>query len=358
MGRGSETAGLSRAADWHPARPAGRGLGGKLTLSAAAPLIALIFLVALFVASAPGSGGEPRGCTRGAGSANGVPADYLPWLERAAIRYRLGPRGFAIVAAIHYVESDFGRSPLPGVAPGTQNSVGAEGPGQFLVSSWEAFGVDANGDGVRDPYSIPDSVFATANLLHTDGAPGDWRGAIFDYNHAWWYVEEVLEKAAQIGAGGALVCETAPRAPFGQLPPRSAARVRAAAGWIESRQIHYCWGGGHAAKPGPSRGSYCWSASGEQVLRAPEAGLDCSGAVRWLLVLSGYPDPGPLVSNELGAHYPAGRGRSVTIWSNVDHVWAEIGGRDWGTATSNFAHGPGFGAQSVAGFTPSHPPGL
>ncbi len=338
-------------------RLAGRGLGAKFAIAAAAPLLGLIFIAGLFVASAPGSESAAQECRVGGGSARGVPAGYVPWLEKAARKYELGPRGFSIVAAIHYVESDFGRSPLPGVAPGTQNSVGAEGPGQFLVSSWEEFGVDANGDGVKDPYSIPDSIFATANLLHADGAPGDWRGAIFAYNHAWWYVEEVLEKAAKIGAGAELICE-APAAPFGELAPRSLARVQAAARWIESRRIHYCWGGGHAAQPGPSGGSYCWSASGQQVFGAPEKGLDCSGAVRWLLVLSGYPDPGALVSNELGAHYPSGPGSSVTIWANVDHVWAQIEGRDWGTATSNFAHGPGFGPQSSAGFFPSHPPGL
>jgi hypothetical protein len=340
------------------ARLAGRGVGAKLGLAAAAPLLGLIFVVGLFVASAPGSDSGSQGCTLTKGSSRGVPANYVPWLEQAAAKYQLGPRGFSIVAAIHYVESDFGRSSLPGVAPGTQNSAGAEGPGQFLVSSWEAFGVDADGDGVKDPYSIPDAVFATANLLHADGAPRDWRGAIFDYNHAWWYVQEVLAKAAKIGAGGELVCEAAPATPFGELPARSLARVQAAAGWIESRQIHYCWGGGHGTQPGPSHGSYCWNAAGEQVFGAPEAGLDCSGAVRWLLVLSGYPDPGALVSNELGGHYPSGPGRSVTIWSNVDHVWAEIDGRDWGTATSNFAHGPGFGSQSSAGFAASHPPAL
>ena len=60
----------------------------------------------------------------------------------------------------------------------------------------------------------------------------------------------------------------------------------------------------------------------------------------------------------LGAAYPSGPGKAVTIWSNVDHVWLEINGRDWGTATSNFAHGPGFGPQSTAGFVASHPPGL
>jgi hypothetical protein len=337
---------------------AGRRLGAKVGLAAAAPLLGLLFVVGLFVASAPGSDSGSQGCTLTKGSANGVPANYLPWLEKAAAKYQLGPRGFSVVAAIHYVESDFGRSPLPGVAPGTQNFAGAEGPGQFLVPSWEAYGVDADGDGKKDVYSVPDSVFGTANLLHAAGAPGNWAGAIFSYNHADWYVEEVEAKAEKIGSGGELVCETAPTAPFGELPGRSLARLKAAASWIESRHIHYCWGGGHASNPGPSRGSYCWNAKGEQIFGATEAGLDCSGAVRWLLVLSGYPDPGPLISNELGAHYPSGPGTAATIWANVDHVWIEIDGRDWGTATSNLAHGPGFGSQSSAGFSPSHPQGL
>ena len=76
--------------------------------------------------------------------------------------------------------------------------MGAEGPGQFLESSWASYGVDANGDGLKDPYSIPDSVFATARLLHADGAPADWPDAIYDYNHAWWYVHKVLAKAASL----------------------------------------------------------------------------------------------------------------------------------------------------------------
>ena len=339
------------------ARLAARGLATKLVLASALPLLGLLFVVGLFAASAPGSAGGSQSCSLSNGSSKGIPADYVPWLLRAAAKYQLGSRGFAIVAAIHYIESDFGRSPLPGVAPGTQNSTGAEGPGQFLVPSWEAFGVDADGDGVKDPYSIPDSVFATANLLHADGAPADWRGAIFDYNHAEWYVEEVLEKAASFGT--LVLCEaSAASEPFGALPPRSPERVRAAARWIESSRIHYCWGGGHAPKPGPSQGSYCWSANGRQVFGAPEAGLDCSGAVRWLLVLSGYPDPGALVSNELGAAYASGPGAHFTIWANVDHVFVTIEGRDWGTSETNFAHGPGYAEESHEGFLPSHPPGL
>jgi hypothetical protein len=327
----------------------------RLTAIAAASVLGLLAFVGLFAVSSPPDPQTTAVSCDGGGSHGRVPADYFPWLPEAAAKYDLGPRGASIVAAIHYVESDWDRSPLPGVAPGTQNYMGAEGPGQFLVSSWAAYGVDANGDGVKDAYSIPDSVFATARLLHADGAPADWPGAIFDYNHAWWYVHEVLGKAASLHLTSTctVVDDT-----LGPEPSGGLARLEYVAKWIESRRIHYCWGGGHAAEPGPSPGSYCWSATGEQVFGASEDGLDCSGAVRWLLVLSGYPDPGPLVSNELGAHYPSGPGRQVTIWSDVDHVWIELDGRDWGTADSNFAHGPGYGPQVTEGFVPSHPPGL
>jgi hypothetical protein len=331
--------------------------GWKVGLILGLLVVVFICFAGLFMAAggtASGSGGG-LACQPPAVEAKGIPANYRPWLPRAAAKYRLGPRGVFIVAAIHYVESDFGRSTLPGVHSGT-NFAGAEGPGQFLVSSWQAYGVDGDGDGVADPYSVPDSIFATANLLHAAGAPGDWHGAIFTYNHAEWYVQEVLEKANALAseagpAAAPAVCSALSSGALGQLPSGALARVEYVAKWIESRRIHYCWGGGHGSKPGPSEGTGEFCPPGTK-------GLDCSGSVRWLLVLSGYPDPGGLVSNELGAHYPSGPGRFVTIWSNVDHVWLEIRGRDWGTATANFAHGPAFGTQSTAGFVASHPPGL
>ena len=322
--------------------------GWKIALVAVAMLLPLVLFAGLFLSSSSSAGAAPSCAVEG--KAGSIPANYVPWLEQAATKYKLGPQGFAIVAAIHYVESNFGRSTLPGVAPGTQNSAGAEGPGQFLVPSWETYGQDADGDGVKDVYSIPDSIFATANYLHASGAPGDWHSAIFAYNHADWYVEEVLETARGFGAQVHEVCASGEGA-LGELPTETLARVEYVAKWMESKRIHYCWGGGHGPKPGPSPGSGEFCGPGVK-------GLDCSGSVRWLLVLVGYPDPGGLVSNELGAHYPSGPGRAVTIWSNVDHVWLEINGRDWGTATSNFAHGPGFGPQSTAGFLASHPAGL
>lgn len=330
--------------------------GLKIGLAAAAALLSLLLFSCLFVAAGSSAldGGGSLCTVRGQGEGE-IPAAYVPWLEKAAARYGLGPRGFSIVAAIHKIESDFGRSTLLGVHSGT-NPAGAAGPGQFLSSTWALYGVDATGRGRPDIYSVPDSVFATANLLHANGAPGDWRAAIFAYNHAAWYVEAVLQSAASFSAQE--VCRPASSTPLGELPSGRLARISYVARWIEAQRIHYCWGGGHAAAPGPSTGSYCWSAGARQVFGSGEKGLDCSGAVRWLLVLSGYRDPGPIVSRDFARTYPGGRGRHVTIWSNVDHVFIEIDGRDWGTASSNFAHGPGFGVQSNAGFAPSHPPGL
>jgi hypothetical protein len=332
-----------------------RSVAAKAGTAVAATVLCLLAFVGLFAASAPPSPEATSINCATSGGRGGGPAAYIPWLTEAAAHYRLGPRGARVIAAIHYVESDWDQSTLPGVAPGTHNHMGAEGPGQFLVSSWAAYGVDADGDGRKDAYSVPDSVFATARLLRADGAPRDWPGAIYDYNHAWWYVRKVLAKAAslRLTATCTLVAD-----PLGKTSARTLARLERAALWIESRRLHYCWGGGHGPDPGPSSGTYCWDSHDGQVFGASEDGLDCSGAVRWLLVLSGFPDPGPIGSGDFHAHYIDGLGRALTIWSNADHVFVTIAGRDWGTSESNFAHGPGYADHSKAWFSPSHPPGL
>jgi len=177
-------------------RALGAAIGWKVGLAVLAALLSLLFFLGLFVsASIPTAAGARQVCAVRGALDKEIPANYLPWLARATAKYELGPRGFSILAAVHKIESDFGRSPLPGVAPGTKNSAGAMGPGQFLEESWPPFGVDADGDGDKDPYSVPDSVFATANVLHTEGAPANWHDAIFAYNHAEWYVNDVLAQA-------------------------------------------------------------------------------------------------------------------------------------------------------------------
>ncbi|HXR60701.1 MAG TPA: lytic transglycosylase domain-containing protein, partial [Solirubrobacterales bacterium] len=61
--------------------------------------------------------------------------------------------------------------------------------------TWAMYGVDANGDGVKDPNNPEDAIFAAARYLSAAGMPGDVWGAIFAYNHADWYVEDVLANA-------------------------------------------------------------------------------------------------------------------------------------------------------------------
>jgi hypothetical protein len=73
---------------------------------------------------------------------------------------------------------------------------------QFMPETWAGYGVDANGDGVADPYDPEDAIFAAANYLRASGAPGDWYNAIFAYNHADWYVADVLADAQCFGRLG------------------------------------------------------------------------------------------------------------------------------------------------------------
>ncbi len=128
-------------------------------------------------------------------AAQGVPPVLIPIYERAAATYGLGPQGAAVLASINGIESAFGTNMGP-------SSAGAVGWMQFLPSTWETWGVDANGDGVRDPYNPEDAIFAAARYLNAAGMPADTYGAIFAYNHADWYVAEVLSNAACYGSLG------------------------------------------------------------------------------------------------------------------------------------------------------------
>ena len=70
---------------------------------------------------------------------------------------------------------------------------------QFLPSSWETYGLDANGDGRKDPYNPVDAICAAAHYLKVAGGTQDLYGAILAYNHADWYVQEVLLYARAYG---------------------------------------------------------------------------------------------------------------------------------------------------------------
>jgi membrane-bound lytic murein transglycosylase B len=128
---------------------------------------------------------------------SGVPAILVPIYQRAATAYGLGPQGASVLAAINGIETAFGTNL-------NVSSAGAVGWMQFMPETWAGYGVDANGDGVADPYSPEDAIFAAASYLRAAGAPTDWYSAVLAYNHADWYVAEVLANAqcyGQLGGG-------------------------------------------------------------------------------------------------------------------------------------------------------------
>lgn len=98
-----------------------------------------------------------------------------------------------VLAAITKIESAFGCNMGP-------SSAGAVGWTQFIPSTWERWGTDADGDGRADPHNSVDAVFSTARYLRVTGAPEDYKKAIFAYNHADWYVRDVLETAETFGS--------------------------------------------------------------------------------------------------------------------------------------------------------------
>jgi murein DD-endopeptidase MepM/ murein hydrolase activator NlpD len=99
-----------------------------------------------------------------------------------------------VLAAINKIESNFGRNMGP-------SSAGAVGWMQFMPSTWMRWGMDADGDGVANPWDPEDAVFSAARYLAAAGARDDLSRAIFAYNHADWYVRNVLDLAATFDSG-------------------------------------------------------------------------------------------------------------------------------------------------------------
>ncbi len=112
---------------------------------------------------------------RSAGSAYGIPWEVL--------------------AAINKIESNFGRNMGP-------SSAGAVGWMQFMPDTWLRWGTDGDGDGIADPWDAQDGVYSAARYLAAAGGSVDLRRSVFAYNHAEWYVDDVLELAAVFGQGG------------------------------------------------------------------------------------------------------------------------------------------------------------
>ncbi|MFL5951723.1 MAG: lytic murein transglycosylase [Gaiellaceae bacterium] len=136
--------------------------------------------------------------------------------ERAGTAYGVP---WNVLAAINKVESNFGQNMGP-------SSAGAIGWMQFMPSTWLRWGVDADGDGVADPWNATDAVYAAARYLAASGGQTDISRAVFSYNHADWYVQEVLDLARVYGNG--TIAQTADLQHVQQLLDQARARVVAA----------------------------------------------------------------------------------------------------------------------------------
>jgi hypothetical protein len=118
-----------------------------------------------------------------------IPPFLLPIYQSCGTEYGIP---WQVLAGINKIETAFGTNL-------NVSSAGAEGWMQFIPSTWAAYGVDANNDGTKDPYNPVDAICAAARYLRAAGGDKNIRQAIFAYNHADWYVDEVLLYANQYG---------------------------------------------------------------------------------------------------------------------------------------------------------------
>ncbi|WP_157430601.1 lytic transglycosylase domain-containing protein [Actinomadura macra] len=124
----------------------------------------------------------------------GRPGSYLDLYRQAATSCQ--GLSWTVLAAIGQVESDHGRNAGP-------SSAGALGPMQFMPTTWRSYGVDGDGDGKADIMNPFDAVPGAAKYLCANGAGKGGQQlyrAVWQYNHADWYVQKVLHLAKAYAA--------------------------------------------------------------------------------------------------------------------------------------------------------------
>jgi cell wall-associated NlpC family hydrolase len=174
-----------------------------LTSKVAAAAAGLVLLVALLGAGAAAGiasllgGGDTAPSTT---ATSAIPPVMLGLYQQAATTCPGLP--WTVLAAIGTVESDNGTSTLPGVRSGA-NAAGAMGPMQMLGPTFAAYDqpVPPGGANPPSPYDPVDAVYAAARMLCANGARNgaDIAASVFAYNHASWYVAEVLALAHSYG---------------------------------------------------------------------------------------------------------------------------------------------------------------
>jgi membrane-bound lytic murein transglycosylase B len=110
------------------------------------------------------------------------PGALLRYYKKAQRRFDVD---WEVLAAVNSIETRFGRIRSASYA-------GAQGPMQFIPSTWRAYGM---GGDVHDPH---DAILGAANYLSASGAPRDYRRALYAYNNANEYVTAVIAYAREI----------------------------------------------------------------------------------------------------------------------------------------------------------------
>jgi cell wall-associated NlpC family hydrolase len=210
-----------------------------------------------------------------------IPPDYLTlYLDAATTCPGLA---WSVLAAIGRIESDHGRSTLPGVHTGT-NTAGAAGPMQFLLPTFQHTTTQhpppAGGATPPSPYNPHDAIYTAAAYLCDNGARNgtDIPGAIKAYNHADWYVSQILTQAQTYASGTTFAADTTPTAAALQA-------INYAQGQLG---LPYEWGGN-----GPTNG---------------DTGFDCSGLTQAAYAAAGINLPRTAQQQyDTGPHIPAGQ---------------------------------------------------
>lgn len=119
--------------------------------------------------------------------------------------------------------------------------------------------------------------------------------------------------------------------------------IKKAAAALTSRHIPYVWGGGHGS------------------IESAPSGLDCSGAVSWVLNKAGILKT-PLTSGSMGEVLKPGPG-AVTVFYNAEHTFMKIGNEYWGTSVGDSGAGglgphPAPSVDYLAQYNVGHVPGL
>ncbi|MFI6494315.1 NlpC/P60 family protein [Streptomyces sp. NPDC050564] len=184
---------------------------------------------------------------------------------------------------------------------GTASGERAVGPFQFLPSTWEGIGKDANGDKSADPHNADDAALGAAIYLCGGGRDltrrSQLKSAILQYNHSGEYLSNVLGWIDQYTAA-------AKDPDLKNVSGKVRAVIEAA---LSQRGVPYSWGGGNAK--GKSYG-FCCSPAGKS--GANIKGFDCSGLTVYAYAKAGISLPRTAAAQaSSGQRIPASLGKSA-----------------------------------------------